>query len=119
MFKLRRPSPALIVSIIAMVVATAGTATAAGVLIKSSSQIKKGVVNGGDVADGSLSARDFKKSSVDNDVIKNGSITTDDLDPATRQAITGASLSAFEAFRKSGPDDQAKDKLVRVLTLNN
>ena len=45
----RRPSPALIVAIIALVVACAGTATAAGVLIKRSSQVARGAINSGDL----------------------------------------------------------------------
>ena len=46
----RRPSPALVVAIIALVVASAGTATAAGVLIKRSSQVARGAINSGDLA---------------------------------------------------------------------
>ena len=46
----RRPSPALVVAIIALVVATAGTATAAGVLITRSSQVARGAINSGDLA---------------------------------------------------------------------
>jgi hypothetical protein len=115
----RRPSPALIVSIIALVMASAGTATAAKVLISSSSQIKKGAVNGGDVADGSLSSKDFKKEAVDAAAIRDGSVGADELAPATRQAITGATTSAQEAFRKAGPNGQEADKLARVITFNN
>ena len=115
----RRPSPALIVSIIALVMATAGTATAAKVLITSSSQIKRGAVNGGDVADGSLSERDFKKETVDADVIRNGTVGPDELTVATRQALTGATTSATEAFRKAGPSGQPADKSTRVITFSN
>jgi Collagen triple helix repeat (20 copies) len=46
----RRPSPALVVAIIALVVASASTATAAGVLIKRSSQVARGAINSGDLA---------------------------------------------------------------------
>ena len=46
----RRPSPALVVATIALVVACAGTATAAGVLIKRSSQVARGAINSGDLA---------------------------------------------------------------------
>jgi hypothetical protein len=46
----RRPSPALVVAIIALVVATAGSATAATVLIKRSSQVARGAINSGDLA---------------------------------------------------------------------
>lgn len=91
----RRPSPALVVSIIALVMATAGTATAAKVLVTSTTQIKRGVVNSGDVKDGALSGRD----------VRDGSLQIGDLEPAARAAITDAQVSAVEVFRKDGPTD--------------
>lgn len=118
MLRIRRPSPALVVSIIALVMATAGTATAAKVLITSSSQIARGSVNGGDIADGAVSSRDLRKNSVTGEAIRNGTIGPDELSEATRQAITGATTSAQEAFRKAGPDGQAPDKLARVITFS-
>jgi len=45
-----RPSPAMIVAIIALVVACAGTATAARVLIRGSGQVARGSINTGDLA---------------------------------------------------------------------
>src|SRR4051794_16244394 len=50
MRRFRRPSPAFVVSVIAVVVAMTGTATAAGVLIKSSKQIKAGVIDTSDLS---------------------------------------------------------------------
>jgi hypothetical protein len=50
--RLRPPSPALVVAIIALIVACAGTATAAGVLITSSSQVKAGSINSSDLRNG-------------------------------------------------------------------
>ena len=47
---LRRPSPALVVSVLALFVALGGTATAAGVLIKSSKQIKAGAIDASDLS---------------------------------------------------------------------
>lgn len=64
----RRPSPALVVAIIALVVATAGTATAASVLIKRSSQVARGAINSGDLAN-------------------DRGVTLNDLTPATRLAL--------------------------------
>jgi len=56
----RRPSPALVVATIALVVACAGTATAAGVLIKRSSQVARGAINSGDLAnDRAVALRDL------------------------------------------------------------
>jgi|SRR5215216_672345 len=50
--RLRPPSPALVVAIVALIVACAGTATAAGVFIRSSSQVKSGSINTGDLRNG-------------------------------------------------------------------
>jgi hypothetical protein len=47
-----RPSPALVVAIVAFVVACAGTATAARVLIRDSSEVARGAINSGDLANG-------------------------------------------------------------------
>jgi hypothetical protein len=49
---LRRPSPALVVSIIALVVAATGSATAAAIVIKKSSQLRTGVVTSRAIANG-------------------------------------------------------------------
>jgi hypothetical protein len=105
----RRPSPALVVSIIALVMATAGTATAAKVLISSTTQIKKGVVNSGDVKDGALSGTD----------LRDGSVDVGDLEASARAAITGAQTSAVEVFRKEGPEGVPKGELRRVATVAN
>lgn len=78
----RRPSPSLVISIIALVVATAGTATAAGVLIKNSSQVKSGAISGSD--------------------LKKGAITTDKLS-AGLKALLNSTVVATEAVRKEGP----------------
>jgi hypothetical protein len=56
------PSPALVVSCIALVVASAGTATAASVVIKKPNQLGKNVVTGASVKDRSLTPKDFKGS---------------------------------------------------------
>ncbi|MBJ7356223.1 hypothetical protein [Nocardioides sp.] len=64
----RRPSAALIVSALALVVALGGTAYAAVQLPKNSvgaAQIKKNAVRSGEVKNGSLKARDLKKGAAD------------------------------------------------------
>lgn len=106
--RLHRPSPALIVSIIALVVASAGTATAASVLIKSSKQVAKGSINSSDLAN--------RKA-----------VNVADLTPAARRALAGkvgpagpsgapgpagskgdkgASVGAPEAFHEVGASGQ-------------
>jgi hypothetical protein len=46
----RRPSPALVVAVLALFVAAGGTATAAGVIITSSRQIKAGAIDASDLS---------------------------------------------------------------------
>jgi hypothetical protein len=104
-----RPSPSLAISILALFVALGGTATAAGVLIKSSSQIKKGVVNSGDIADNAITSRDVRDSS----------LGLDDLSASARSAITDAGTQALEAYRTEGPKEAAAGQAVRVATLSN
>jgi hypothetical protein len=101
--KLRRPSPALVISLIALVVASTGTALAATV-ITSSTQIKNGAVLSADIKDGSVQARD----------IKDGTITANKL--KTPPAAGGAS-TAYQAVRKSGPEAQPANQVLRVATL--
>lgn len=55
---MRRPSPSLIVSVLALVVATGGTSYAAAMI--TSKDIKDETVQSKDVKDGTLKARDFK-----------------------------------------------------------
>lgn len=115
--KLSRPSPALIVSIVALVVACAGTATAATVLIKNSSQIATGAVNTGDVRNSSLTGIDIKNKSIKGGDIADRTVTgskvaantigADKLAPAVRNTLQGQGLTAQEAVRKSGPENVA------------
>lgn len=102
--KLRRPSPALVISFTALVVASTGTAIAATV-ITSSSQIKNGAVQSADIKDGSVQGRD----------IKDGTITANKL-KTPPGAAAGAS-TAYQALRKSGPEAQPANQLIRVATL--
>ena len=67
----RRPSPALAVAIVALVVASAGTATAASLVIRNSGQIKNGAVRSVDLAN------------------KKG-VKVADLTPQARVALRGA-----------------------------
>lgn len=58
-WRLWPPSPAVAISFTALCVAGAGTATAAQVVITSSSQIKAGVITGQDIKDRSLGIREL------------------------------------------------------------
>lgn len=58
----RRPSPALVVAIVALFVAFSGTATAA--LVMTGKDIKNGTITGKDVKNRSLGTRDLSKKAV-------------------------------------------------------
>lgn len=115
----RRPSAATVISLLALVFSMAGTATAARVLIKSSSQIKNGAVTSADVKDGAVSARDLNGDAVTGEKVKNGSLGAEDFSGAARSALQAAETQALEVFRKAGPESQPKAKLARIATLNN
>lgn len=99
--KLRRPSPALVISCIALIAACAGTAYAR-TIITASVQIKNGVVTSADVRNGTIQAID----------IKNGTITANKL-----RTASGGAQTAYHAIRKSGPENQAANAMSRVATL--
>lgn len=113
--KISRPSPALVVASVALTVALGGTATAASVLITSSSQVKAGSLDGSDIKNNSLTGLD----------IKNGSIKAADLSAGLRGAqlkgssVTGTGLTAREAVRRSGPEAQVADVPARVASLKD
>lgn len=76
--RIPRPSPALVVAFLALVVAMVGTAGAATGLI-GSNEIKNGSIRGIDVRDASLTGSDLANGSVTGTDIKNGSLTGIDV----------------------------------------
>ena len=127
--KISRPSPALIVATVALVVACAGTATAASVLIKNSSQIATGAVTSSDVKNSSLTGIDIKNKAIkggdiaDKTVtgskVKDNTIDASKLAPAVRNTLQGQGLTAQEAVRKAGPENVAAGgaTVARIATL--
>lgn len=101
--KLRRPSPALVISCIALVVACTGTAVGA-TLITSSAQIKNGAVTSGDIKNGSVQGAD----------VKDGTITANKL--KTAPATGGGPV--YHAVRHTGPEGQAANVVSKVATLS-
>lgn len=102
--KLRRPSPALVISCIALTIACTGTAVAA-TMITSSKQIKNGVILSADIRNGSIQGAD----------IRNGTITANKL---KTPPAAGGPTTAFHAVRKSGPEGQPANVNVAIATLN-
>ena len=115
----RRPSPATVISLLALVFSMAGTATAARVLITSSAQVKNGAITGADIKDANVAGRDLKNDAVTGEKVRNGSLDADDFTGAARTALQAAETQALEVFRKAGPENQPKAELKRVATLVN
>lgn len=109
--KLRRPSPALVISCIALIAACTGTAFAA-TIIKSSGQVKNNTLLSADIKDGSIRGRD----------IKNGSITANKLSKGARRvtgsSAAGGSAGAFQVVRKAGPENQPPGVGITIATLS-
>ncbi len=99
--KLRRPSPALVISVVALIVALSGSAVAARYVISSSAQIRNGAVTGADVRNRSLHGGDLADGTVTARQIKSGLLSARGGSPTSTPA---ASSSASEAFRMDGPD---------------
>jgi len=115
----RRPSPAMVVSIIALVVATAGTATAARVLITSGTQVKTGVLSGSDIKNRSITASDIKSGTITSKQIRKGTLTSSAFSTDTRALLGGGSgATAQEVFRKQGPNNQPGNTAARVVTMS-
>lgn len=98
--KLRTPSPALVISIIALVVASAGTGYAATQI--TSSQIK----------DGTIQSRDIKSGS-----IQSGRLSQGVQNILKRKTPVQVPKLAFEMIRKSGPENQPANQLMRVASV--
>ena len=94
--KLRPPSPALIVSIVAVVIASTGSAVAATLI--TGKQIRNGSVTGADIKDGSLLSKELSKGSQNLLRDKGGRI-------------------AYEAIRKAGPEGVPVGVKARVASL--
>lgn len=108
MLRPRRPSPPMAVASIALFVALGGTATAAKVLITSSSQIKNGTIQRADLA----------RDAVNSTRVRDGSLRMEDLSSAARGEIeTGT--QALEAFRVEGPEDVGEGESATVATLRD
>jgi hypothetical protein len=72
---LKRLNPSLVVSILALVVAMSGTAIAAGVLVKTPSQLADAVITNPKIATGAVSSRAVAQGSLSGNDLQNGAIT--------------------------------------------
>jgi hypothetical protein len=99
-FRLRRPSAALVVSIIALVMAMAGTGYAVSKNSVGTKQLKNGAVT----------TKKIKNGAVTTKKINNGAVTAAKLD------LGGASPAAFARVSAAGAFDAANTKNVGFVT---
>lgn len=99
--KLRRPSPALVISTAALVAACAGSAVAATVI--TSSQIKNGTIQNVDIKEGTIQSGRLSKG-VQNLLNK-------------KIPAAPAPKIAYEQVRKAGPENQPANQLLQVSSL--
>ena len=88
-----RPTPALVVAVLALVVAMAGTSYAAVKI--GSAQIKNNSVKGKDVKDANLTGKDVKDSTLTGADVVDGSLTSADVNrscPATDLLVMGVCI---------------------------
>jgi hypothetical protein len=108
--KLRRPSPALVISCSALAVAGTGTAVAATV-ISSSSQIKNGAVAGADIRNGTIRSGDIAKGTIQESRLSKGVVGK------LAGTATGGP-AVFQAQRKTGPGGQPPSVGIKVASLS-
>src|SRR5262249_48898226 len=105
--RLQRPSASLVISIVALVIAAAGTATAATqLLITSSKQVRAGSLNGTDIQKGAIKGTN----------IADNTVAASKLVDTVRTQLAGGA-SALEASRKLGPVAQKAGTASVVATL--
>ena len=100
--KLRPPNPAIVISIIALIVACAGTAIAAPLI--TSSQIRNLTIRGVDVRNGTLTLSKLSEGA-------------QRLIRRRAGATAGGGRIAYEVIRKAGPENQPANVGVRLATL--
>ncbi|HEV7882000.1 MAG TPA: hypothetical protein VGO81_00440 [Solirubrobacteraceae bacterium] len=106
--KLRTPSPALVISIVALCVALGGSAYAATQI--TSKEIRNGTIQNVDIKKGTIQST--RLSSGLQNILKKGS-------SLGGSSVGGSSANtvATEAIRKSGPENQPAGQLVTVASM--
>ena len=104
--KFRKPSPALAISIIALCVALGGTAYAATVI--TSKEIRNGTIQNVDIKKGTIQST--RLSNGLQNILKKGSSLG-----GSSAAGSGGRI-AYEAIRKSGPENQPAGQVITVAT---
>jgi hypothetical protein len=106
--KLRTPSPALVISIIALCVALGGSAYAATVI--TSKEIRNGSIQNVDIKKGTIQSTRLS-SGVQKLLAKNGGSSL------SGSSVGGTGQIAYEAVRKAGPENVPANTIVTAATL--
>jgi hypothetical protein len=109
--KLRTPSPALVISIVALCVALGGSAYAATQI--TSKQIKNGTIQNVDIKKGAIQSTSLSKG-VQNVLSKKTGNSGASLGGSS---VAGGVGQAYEAIRKAGPENQPANTIVTTATL--
>jgi hypothetical protein len=117
----------MVVALTALVIACAGTATAATVLIHSSSQIANGVITGSNIHANTITGKQIASGAVGAAQLANGSVGTSKLSAGALKTLgsgggktSTAVGSALEWDRQNGPQNVAANQpSQRVITANS
>ncbi len=90
---MKRPSPAVFIALLALVVALGGPSYAAKMI--TGKNIKNSSITGQDIKNGSLTGQDVKKSSITGQDVKKGSLTGQDVKDGSlsKQDLKAGTLS--------------------------
>jgi hypothetical protein len=91
--------PALVLSAVVLIIAMAGSATAAQLI--TGKNIKDGTVTSADLQDQGVKSRDLKNNGVRTADVKDGTLGAADLDPAVNGKLNAPSLSGYEVVTDS------------------
>lgn len=98
-----RPSPAMVVALLALFVALAGGATAARQVLITGSDVRNNSLTGADVRNNSLTGADIRNNAIRGVDVRNGSLQLRDLSPAARNSLRGAVAVAGQQGPQGGP----------------
>ncbi|MEY2517374.1 MAG: hypothetical protein QOJ89_4732, partial [bacterium] len=100
--KLRRPSPAIVISIAALVAACAGSAVAAT------------VITGSQIKDGTIQSRDIKMGTIQSGRLSKG---VQNLIFSKKTTAGSTGKIAYEQVRKAGPENVPAGVMTRVTSM--
>jgi hypothetical protein len=102
----RRPSPAMVVALVALFVSLAGISYGAATI--GSSQIKNNSVRSSDIRNNSVQSKDIRNSTIRGKDVRNNSLTNSDIKNSDLQAsvLDGINSTGFFQFGSTVPSGQ-------------